>query len=153
MDAAWRDLGGSQSVLDLISRVGRLLGKPITLRRHSGDEWESLTAVAVVRDDRVDLHVRTDISEVYKNHCICHELAHLLQGGNCGALSPSRDRLGQFGIAHRSARAIYTRDGRVLDVGDPDTVALVEREAESLAFKLGDLVARNQVSDLDLALG
>lgn len=133
-------LGSPQSMDELVSLVSAISGKPVIIEPLGDERWEKLTALWVSYPDSDIVLVRSTDTELYRTHCILHELSHIIcRHPGCSDLASAEvvQSLITSGCTVRG-RVLRPRDARVT----PEHTATIEGEAENLARLIGRSLLR-----------
>lgn len=127
----------------VVQRVAEGLGKPIRIEAVGDEKWETLTALLVETDDSANILVRHDDSQLYRNHCILHELAHIIYNHpGCRTAKATAPAIAHSDFSDRVLGRILEleRGAHLTDVDS--AAAVIEGEAESLAYLLARRLLR-----------
>lgn len=117
---------------DVVAGVGRLVGKPTRVVEVDGPSWGTLTALVSQHEHENLVLVPADAPELYRMHCVLHELGHLVHG-DLGTPSPAS--LAAFASGgHVCQRSLDSEAGLVSISGDD------EHFAERFAYELASVV-------------
>lgn len=141
------DLAADRSLPALVDHVSALHGKPIDISATTDEDWDTLTALWVDYPDQAKIYYRSTDTELYRTHCILHELAHIaLQHPGCNVLPEKKDLTGYHGAGVVRGRFLETSPQSIPDVAVSER-EVMEGEAEHLAHLLSSTLFRPRFSE------
>ncbi|MBN9633270.1 MAG: hypothetical protein J0I18_22145 [Actinobacteria bacterium] len=136
------DLTPDADLSYVIRRAEERIGKPIRIEPVGNEKWETLTALLVETDDSANILIRHDDSEIYQNHCILHELAHIIYNHpGCRTAKATAPAMVHSDFSDKvRGRILALESGELTEVEGAS--AIIEGEAESLAYLLARRLLR-----------
>lgn len=136
------DLTPDADLAYVIRRAEERIGKPIRIEPVGNEKWETLTALLVETDESANILIRHDDSEIYQNHCILHELAHIIYNHpGCRTAKATAPAMAHSDFSDKvRGRILALESGEATEVEGAS--AIIEGEAESLAYLLARRLLR-----------
>ncbi|MBF4613157.1 hypothetical protein [Curtobacterium sp. VKM Ac-1376] len=117
---------------DVVTGVGRTVGKPTRVVDVDGPSWGPLTALVSQFEHENLVLVPAGSPPLYRMHCVLHELGHLVHG-DVGTPSPSS--IAEFAAGGHVCRRALDGDTGLVSISDDD-----EHFAERFAYELATVL-------------
>lgn len=117
---------------DVVSGIGRMVGKPTRVVDVDGPSWGPLTALVSQFEHENLVLVPADAPPLYRMHCVLHELGHLVHG-DVGSPTPSS--VAEFAAGGHVCRRALDADSGLVSISDDD-----EHFAERFAYELATVL-------------
>jgi hypothetical protein len=136
------DLAPDTDLAYVVRRASEQLGKPIRIEAVGNEKWETLTALLVETDASANILIRHDDSQLYQNHCILHELAHIIYNHpGCRTAKATAPAIAHSDFSDKvRGRILALQAGGFSEIEGAS--AVIEGEAESLAYLLARRLLR-----------
>lgn len=136
------DLAPDADLAYVVQRASEQLGKPIRIEAVGNEKWETLTALLVETDESANILIRHDDSQLYQNHCILHELAHIVYNHpGCRTAKATAPAMAHSDFSDKvRGRILALESGGLTEIEGAS--AIIEGEAESLAYLLARRLLR-----------
>lgn len=130
---------------DVVAGVGRFVGKTTRVVDVDGPSWGPLTALVSQFEHENLVLVPAGAPELYRMHCVLHELGHLVHG-DVGA--PSATSIAEFASGGHVCRRALDGDTGLVSISDDD-----EHFAERFAYELATVLLAGSAGADERAYG
>jgi len=135
----------SPRLADVVQGVGRFVGTPTRVVEVDGPSWGTLTALMSQFEHENLVLVPAGTPELYRMHCVLHELGHLVHGD---AGTPTTDAIATFAAGGHVCRRSLDADPGLAGPSGGD-----ERFAERFAYEMATIVLAGSAGDDERAYG